>query len=79
MENTILMNHDGTFPIGLDGNVSIFGAGRLGRRQHKVVNGGSALPRLMNNLQLYDSSAIKGKGASQIKPNFQRKPIKFII
>lgn len=78
MENTILLNADGTFPIGLDGNVSVFGAGK-GRRQHKVVTGGSALPRLMNNLQLYDSSNIKGRGVGQPKPNLQRKPIKFII
>ena len=79
MENMILMNSDGTFPVSHDGNILV--GGRLGRSQHKFIKGGSALPKLMNNLSLFDSSVMKGRGVSQPKPNFGpgRKPIKFII
>lgn len=82
--DTILMNSDGTFPIELSGNVHFFG-GRLRHSQHKsasIRGGGSALPKLMQNLQLFDSSVIKSKGKGiQIKPNYgpSKKPIKFII
>jgi len=83
MENTILLNSDGTFPIELSGNVHFFG-GRLRHSQHKsaVIRGGSALPKLMQNLQLFDSSVIQTKGKGiQNKPNYghSKKPIKFII
>jgi hypothetical protein len=81
MENTILFNSDGTFPIEASGNVLFYG-GRLRKLQKPaVVRGGSALPKLMQNLQLFDSSVISSKGKGIQKPNFgpMKKPIKFII
>ncbi len=85
MENTILFNADGTFPVELSGNVHFYG-GRLrqqqARKQLAVIRGGNALPKLMSNLQLFDSSVIKSQGKGiQNKPNFgpSKKPIKFII
>ena len=81
--DTILLNSDGTFPVELSGKVHFFG-GRLRHSQQKSasIRGGSALPKLMQNLQLFDSSVIKSKGKGiQIKPNYgpSKKPIKFII
>jgi hypothetical protein len=51
-------------------------------RKHHVVKGGAvALPRLMQNLQLFDQSkmSVKRGGSIQTKPNMPRKPVKFII
>ncbi len=85
MENTILLNSDGTFPVDLLGNIT---GGRLFKRNHtsrKVVQGsGSSLPKLMGNLQLFDNSVIASRGKGFIKPHYQtqeikKKPIKFII
>ena len=54
--------------------------GRI-RKNHQMpqrqMHGGSALPKLMQNLKLFDQSAMK-KGSSMQKPNL-KKPIKFII
>jgi hypothetical protein len=62
-------------------NIPFYGSGR---RRHvtnpkTLKGGGSALPKLMSNLQLFDSSVISSKGKG-IKPSFStKKPIKFII
>ena len=77
MENLILMSHDGTLPV-VDNHIIM--GGRI-RKHH--FTGGNALPKMMSNLQLFDTSAMRMKGGSinqsSIKPNFVRKPIKFII
>ena len=79
MENLILMSHDGTLPV-VDNHIIM--GGRI-RKHH--FTGGNALPKMMSNLQLFDTSVMrmKGKGVAlasgSIKPNFVRKPIKFII
>ncbi len=72
MENLILMSQDGLIPIE---NNLIMG-GRM-RRHHTIKGGAATLPKLMQNLQLFDESRIKKGGSIQTKPN--RKPVKFII
>ena len=44
----------------------------------RQMHGGSALPKLMHNLKLFDQSTMVKKGGSMQKPNL-KKPIKFII
>jgi hypothetical protein len=76
MESLILMSNDGLIPVE---NHLIMG-GKM--RKHHVVKGGAvALPRLMQNLQLFDQSkmSVKRGGSIQTKPNMPRKPVKFII
>lgn len=78
--NTLLMNTDGTFPVSHDGNVIVYGAGR-NRHLHKSLGGSvSGNNKLMQNLSLFDGSTKRG-GSMAVgnKPNFQRKPFKFII
>lgn len=80
MDGLLLFHHDGTLPLS---DMQLKFGGKLRFSHSKKINGGgSALPRLMNNLSLFDSSVInsKVKGGSivQPKPNLKR-PIKFII
>lgn len=79
--NTILMNADGTFPVSHDGNIIIYGSGR--HQMHHVMHksmGGSMNTKLMHNLSLFDTKVKRTIGGNiEQKPNFQRKPIKFII
>ncbi len=78
MESLLLMS-DGYIPI--ENNLIV--GGRIKHRKHQsaVIRGGSALPKLMQNLQLFDTSQMVKKGGSiQTKPNHPlKKPIKFII
>ena len=74
------MSSDGMIPIE---NNLIFGGRIHHKRAHAVMKevrgSGTALPRLMQNLKLFDGSVVKGGSSTQAKPNFARKPIKFII
>ena len=80
MDGLLLFHHDGTLPLSSDLSLKL--GGRLRIHHTKKVHGGSAaLPKLMNNLSLFDSSVISSKvrgGSVQNKPNL-RRPIKFII
>jgi hypothetical protein len=75
------MSQDGVLPMEND----LILGGRLYKKSHtlRTVRGGAALPKLMQNLQLFDTSVVKSnvKGGSVQKPNLPslKKPIKFII
>ncbi len=74
------MSQDGLIPI--DNDIII--GGRIHHRKHVVHGKGTALPKLMQNLKLFDQSVMVKKGAGFMKPNYQtqeikKKPIKFII
>jgi hypothetical protein len=76
MESVLMLSDD----VLLGENDLIMG-GRI-RKNHQMpqrqMHGGSALPKLMQNLKLFDQSAMVKKGGSMQKPNL-KKPIKFII
>jgi hypothetical protein len=80
MDGLLLFHQDGTLPISSDLSLKV--GGRLTMHHSKKYHGGaSALPKLMHNLKLFDSSVINSKikgGSIQNKPNLKR-PIKFII
>lgn len=68
----VMMLNNGTI---VPNNNVIHGGARMTIKQqmNRSMNGGSALPKLMENLSLFDvsSKVMSGKGL--------RKPIKFII
>lgn len=74
------MSSDGFIPTE---NNLIMG-GRIHHKNHlhssrQMHGAGAALPKLMQNLKLFDGSVVAQKGGSiNNKPNL-RKPIKFII
>ena len=76
------MSQDGLLPMEND----LILGGRIHRSQHvarHIRGGAAALPKLMHNLKLFDTSVVKSnvKGGSVQKPNLPslKKPIKFII